>query len=81
MRHPFDLEIADLQEIESRIEELTPEETETVTGGLTLITTYVVGEEGGRNPIKITTMAVGEEGGGFTTLALGEEGGSRIGFR
>ncbi|MEG4797794.1 hypothetical protein QUA69_22220 [Microcoleus sp. LAD1_D1] len=73
MRHPFELEISDLEAVNFNIEEeLTGEEATQVTGGLVL-TTLALGEEGGRTwppiikrPIKppiLTTMALGEEGG------------------
>jgi len=70
------------------ISELTEKETEEVSGGLSIATTYAVGEEGGSVITKpsaeeggrppVTTYAVGEEGGiKPTTLAGGEEGGGR----
>ena len=79
MRHPFELEIADIEIIEaSQIQELTDEETQDISGGRSdKVTTLALGEEGGG----VTTLALGEEGGCFinppiaTTLALGEEGG------
>lgn len=86
MRHPFALELSELEAVNAGIEEeLTDSEAEKISGGAVLttlalgeeggcdFTTMAVGEEGGGDP---TTMAVGEEGGGdLTTLALGEEGG------
>jgi hypothetical protein len=55
--------------------ELPTEALEKVQGGMPVVTTLAVGEEGGT----VTTKAVGEEcgggGGPITTLALGEEGG------
>mgnify|MGYP000026502324 CR=1 FL=1 len=63
--------------------ELSSEEVEQVSGGLSLQnrlnpgpTTLALGEEGGDG--RATTLAVGEEGGGgrYTTMAVGEEGGS-----
>lgn len=79
MRHPFDLSLNELQEINVAIdlaidldfaEPLTDLEAAQVGSGLD-VTTLALGEEGGE---PITTKAVGEEGGA-TTLALGEEGG------
>ena len=73
MRHPFELEIADLEIVEaSQIRELTDEEIKNISGGHDdRVTTLALGEEGG----EVTTLALGEEGGEVTTLALGEEGG------
>ncbi|AUS99897.1 hypothetical protein CLI64_05560 [Nostoc sp. CENA543] len=72
MKHPFDLNIADLEALNLETQELTDEEADQVTGGLKpIFTTLALGEEGG----DATTLALGEEGGDFTTLALGEEGG------
>jgi hypothetical protein len=55
--------------------ELPTEALEKVQGGMPVMTTMALGEEGGT----VTTKAVGEEcgggGGPITTLALGEEGG------
>jgi len=54
--------------------ELPTEALEKVQGGMPVVTTLAVGEEGGT----VTTKAVGEECGGgppMTTLALGEESG------
>ncbi|MBD2776981.1 hypothetical protein [Iningainema tapete] len=70
MRHPFDLEISNL-EIVLNFEEITDEQANKVVGGESVYTTLAVGEEGG----DATTLALGEEGGYKTTLALGEEGG------
>jgi hypothetical protein len=71
MRHPFELELSDLEAVEFNVvEELTDEEAANIGGGRR-ITTQALGEEGG----EVTTLAVGEEGGGVTTQALGEEGG------
>jgi hypothetical protein len=54
---------------------LNTEQTEQVAGAARKLTTLAIGEEGKR-PI-VTTMMVGEEGGPIaTTLALGEEGGA-----
>jgi hypothetical protein len=60
MRHPFDLELAELEAIHANLQCLTEAELETVSGG----------------SLRATTMALGEEGGQVTTMALGEEGGS-----
>jgi hypothetical protein len=53
--------------------ELPTEALEKVQGGMPVVTTMAVGEEGGT----ITTKVVGEECGGLpmTTMALGEESG------
>jgi hypothetical protein len=53
--------------------ELPAEALEKVQGGLPVVTTLAVGEEGGT----VTTKAVGEECGSppMTTMALGEESG------
>ena len=88
MRHPFELkiiEIADLEAVEpDGVRELTDEETKQISGGgKAELTTLAIGEEGGcpTVPPVATTRALGEEGGGYsippvaTTLALGEEGG------
>jgi hypothetical protein len=69
MRHPFDLDLAELEAVQANLQGLTDAELETVAGGKGY-TTMALGEEGGH-----TTMALGEEGGGPTTMALGEEGG------
>jgi hypothetical protein len=61
MRHPFDLELTELETIENRsVKQLTDEESATITGGNSL-----------------ATMPSGQGGAGqLTTQALGEEGGS-----
>jgi hypothetical protein len=59
MRHPFDLELAELEAIHANLQCLTEAELATVSGG----------------SLRATTMALGEEGGQVTTMALGEEGG------
>lgn len=76
MRHPFELELSDLEDVQLDVEQtLTTEESSEVTGGLTA-TTLALGEEGGCiyppikpiRPIKppiYTTLAIGEEGGGL----------------
>jgi hypothetical protein len=73
MRHPFELELSDLEAVEFNVvEDLTDEEAANIGGGRKF-TTQAVGEEGGG---EVTTLAFGEEGGGgVTTLAFGEEGG------
>jgi hypothetical protein len=68
MRHPFDLDLAELEAAHAALQGLTQAELETVAGGKGY-TTLALGEEGGH-----TTLALGEEGG-YTTMALGEEGG------
>jgi len=83
MRHPFDLDPAELEAIDLDFaEQLTDEEAAQVAGGL-FATTLALGEEGGcwpkplPKPIPIdppiTTKALGEEGG--ITDALCEDGG------
>lgn len=71
MRHPFGLELSDLENIQLDVETLTHEDATKVTGGL-VATTLALGEEGGCifSPIKprikppiYTTLALGEEGG------------------
>jgi hypothetical protein len=73
MRHPFELELSELEDLNLEAEEVSDEDLEKVSGGLYL-TTMMVGEEGGR----VTTKMVGEEGGWGTTHALGEEGGCGV---
>lgn len=80
MRHPFDLELSDLESVQFNIfEELTDEEAANVAGGGITITTQAIDEEGGNGnisaSIEISSLAFREEGGGATTLAVGEEGG------
>ena len=73
MRHPFELKIIEIAEIETvepgGFRELTAEETEQISGGgFADITTQALGEEGGGSPTwppVATTQALGEEGGGF----------------
>ena len=87
MRHPFDLDPAELAAIDLDFEEqLTDEEATQVGGGLSIATTLALGEEGGcwpkplPKPIPIdpcvTTKALGEEGG--ITKALYEDGGCPV---
>ena len=74
MRHPFELEIADLEAVNFEMDrELTNQESTEVRGGYQ-VTTQALGEEGGNFDPPYTTHALGEEGGA-TTLAVGEEGG------
>ena len=80
MRHPFDLELSDLESVQFNVfEELTDEEAANVAGGGIGITTLAIDEEGGNisASIEISSLAFREEGGGglITTQALGEEGG------
>jgi hypothetical protein len=70
MRHPFDLELSELEAVHANLQSLTAAELATIAGGKLDATTHALGEEGGH-----TTMALGEEGG-HTTKALGEEGGA-----
>ena len=74
MRHPFELDLSDLENVQLDVEQdLTPEEAGKVTGGL-IATTMALGEEGGRGfpprpiPPIYTTLAIGEEGGGLSYL-------------
>ena len=60
MRHPFALELSELETVHANLQRLTEAEVEAISGGR----------------LDATTMAIGEEGGHFTTLALGEEGGT-----
>ncbi|NJO40923.1 MAG: hypothetical protein HC769_21860 [Cyanobacteria bacterium CRU_2_1] len=79
MRHPFDLDLAELNAIDLDFEEcLTAEEAAQVGGGM-VYTTMALGEEGGCFPYHppkcrpisrpcpidppVTTLALGEEGG------------------
>ncbi|MGQ4650564.1 hypothetical protein [Lyngbya aestuarii] len=75
MRHPFELEISELENLNLTLEDIADQDAEKVAGGSD-VTTLAVGEEGG----EVTTLAIGEEGGDsvFTTLAIGEEGGDSI---
>jgi bacteriocin-like protein len=71
MRHPFELEISDLETINFNVEELNDEETAKISGGLL---TRGLWEAGGchrpiKPPIKPIKPPI------YTTLALGEEGG------
>jgi len=68
MRHPFDLELSELEAVHANLQGLTEAELAAIAGGR-FDTTHALGEEGGH-----TTQALGEEGG-YTTKALGEEGG------
>ncbi|MDJ0662585.1 MAG: hypothetical protein QNJ42_24335 [Crocosphaera sp.] len=70
-RHPFELELSELEAINLEIEDLTEEQAQEVTGGCPGMVTQVNDKEGGG---RFTTLALGEEGGDVTTLALGEEG-------
>ena len=78
MRHPFELELSDLEAVEFNVvEDLTDEEAANIGGGRRLPTFYF-GEDGSEP----TTFRFGEDGGPiprpkpdvFITLALGEEG-------
>jgi len=70
MRHPFELELSDLENVNSNLEEkITNEEAGKVLGGST-----IEGRIRYPKPPIYTTLALGEEGG-LTTLAIGEEGG------
>ncbi|HAX74425.1 MAG TPA: hypothetical protein DCY88_00955 [Cyanobacteria bacterium UBA11372] len=88
MRHPFDLDPADLEAMDLNFEEqLTNEEAAQIGGGL-MATTAAVGEEGG-GIVCISAPCPGSEGGGnpwppkpipidpppLTTRIQSEEGG------
>ncbi|MDJ0798155.1 MAG: hypothetical protein QNJ51_15270 [Calothrix sp. MO_167.B12] len=79
MKHPFSLDITELESLAWEMTQLSNEEAEKVSGG-TDVTTYAIGEEGGDSNPTVTTQAVGEEGGDSnpiaTTEAVGEEGGA-----
>ena len=91
MRHPFDLDPAELKDLELDFEEnLTDEESGQVGGGLSIATTLAIGEEGGDcYPIVKDPRYLGPpciyplpypkplpiKPPEATTLALGEEGG------
>lgn len=91
MRHPFDLDLAELTALDLDFEEpLTDEEAAQVGGGLSIFTLPGKESGGGCLPPKplpkpidppiFTTLALGEEGGcgeppPVTTDACGEEGG------
>ena len=71
MRHPFELELSELETINFAIQELADEASEQVAGGFA--TSDSPCEEGG-SP-KPSTRRRGEEGGGCpTTLKIGEQG-------
>ncbi|MEA5580824.1 hypothetical protein VB620_05650 [Nodularia harveyana UHCC-0300] len=91
MKHPFDLEITELESLNLEFQEVTDKDAAEITGGANF-TTLAIGEEGGGlnnlpslSPLPsfpiggnggvATTLAIGEEGGVATTLAIGEEGG------
>ncbi|MEQ8956906.1 MAG: hypothetical protein RLP02_03125 [Coleofasciculus sp. C2-GNP5-27] len=46
MKHPFELDISDLEHLD-HLEDVTSEDNPQVTGGTAKITTMAVGEEGG----------------------------------
>ena len=76
MRHPFELEISDLEAVNLNIEEeLTDEEATQVAGGL-VFTTRGLGEEGGSIQLPIIKPPIKPPI--FTTMALGEEGSSSL---
>lgn len=81
MRHPFDLELSELEALDLDFEEeLTTEEAERVGGGL-YVTTMALGEEGGSVLPPLPNPPIGGKPKPkpidpiFTTLAIGEEGG------
>jgi hypothetical protein len=89
MRHPFDLELSELETIEfNLLEELTDEEAATIAGGYHIPPTAGSEPSGGNvssslqlseDGVYFTTLMLGEEGGNvMTTLALGEEGGDGL---
>ncbi|HEY9829210.1 MAG TPA: hypothetical protein V6D26_01435 [Stenomitos sp.] len=82
MKHPFELEICDLEAIDMKFEEsLTFDEATQVGGGVATLTTNMVGEEGGAHdyyprPLPwIPKPPISPKPPVYTTLALGEEGG------
>ncbi len=68
MRHPFELELSELETLNLEFQQITAEEAGKLYGG-SVVTTEALGEEGG-----VTTEAM-REVGGVTTQALCEEGG------
>ena len=81
MSHPFDLDPSDLAAVDLDFEEqLTPEESAQVGGGLTIYTSLTEGEEGGFKPYplplpKPIPFPKPIKPPEATTNALGEEGG------
>ncbi|MEA5556766.1 hypothetical protein [Nodularia spumigena] len=90
MKHPFDLEITELQSLNLEFQEVTDKEAAEITGGLTFPFTFDLGANGGGFPnpspssfqipassFQIPPFTIGGNGGGgqATTLAVGEEGG------
>ena len=75
MKHPFDLDPADLEVMDLDFEEqLIDEKAAQIEGGL-IATTLALGEEGGDI---LTTLAIGEEGGDIECISApcpGSEGG------
>jgi hypothetical protein len=47
MRHPFDLELSELEAVHAHLQCLTEAELETISGGRLDVTTMALGEEGG----------------------------------
>lgn len=80
MKHPFELDISDLEHLDN-LKEVTPEDNPQVTGGTAQATTMAVGEEGGymqpprQFPLPFPVPKPPVDAKGFTSAALGEEGG------
>lgn len=72
MRHPFDLELSELEAVHAHLQGLTEADLATIAGGTRPVITQALGEGGG---FPVTTDALGEEGGGCTTLKY-EAGGA-----
>lgn len=72
MRHPFELELSELETIDFQLQELTDEASEKVSGG-SLINQPVGRKENihllPSPPVKVTTAAAGEEGGTFVPIS------------
>ena len=79
MRHPFELKISELENINFELEELNEKTAENVTGGTGTFSVDFVGLTADNSNVAgggATTMATHEEGGdNFTSMATHEEGG------
>jgi hypothetical protein len=71
MKHPFDLQLTEVESLNLEFQDLSDEQAANITGGADF-STQAVGEEGGCFPSPpslrdgtVTTMALGEEGGCF----------------
>lgn len=71
MRHPFELELSELETIDFQLQELTDEASEQFSGG-SFITQPVGRREDidlpASPPVTVTTAATGEEGGTFFSI-------------